>query len=77
MFNGKVSHPRQALAVLPPQDTAVHIAVPGQLVIADCVRKWMAGASLNEQERQVVDKALAENRFELAMEVFREVGDAR
>ncbi len=77
MFNRKVSHHRQARAVSSTQDTAVHVSVPCQLVIADCIRKWMAGAGLNEQERQVVDKALAENRFELAMEVFREVSDAR
>ncbi len=54
----------------------VSIDYASRLVIVDCLRKWMAGASLNEQERQVIDEALAKNRFELAMEVFREVSDA-
>lgn len=47
-------------------------------IIADCLRKWMEGARLNEQERSIVDRALANNRFELIREVFSQEGvDAR
>ncbi|MCV9960780.1 hypothetical protein OIU34_02610 [Pararhizobium sp. BT-229] len=49
---------------------AVHHSIPCRQVIVDCLRKWMAGAGLNEQERYVVDQALIENRFELIREFF-------
>ncbi len=56
----------------------VSIGFASRLVVADCLRKWCAGAVLTQRERQIVDAALAGNRIEMLATVFdeREAGHA-
>ncbi len=46
------------------------IGVFGRQVVIDCVRKWASGAALDERERQIMDDALALNRFDMMQVLF-------
>jgi hypothetical protein len=52
----------------------VPIGLLSRNLVADCVRKWAAGAALDERERAVVDQALVQNRVEAIQAVFAERG---
>lgn len=46
------------------------IGVFGRQVVIDCIRKWASGAALDERERQIMDDALALNRFDMMQKLF-------
>lgn len=56
----------------------VSLGAATRAVVIECVRKWAAGAALDERERAVMDDALALNRLDMIQSVFadREAVDA-
>lgn len=53
-----------------PTRLPISIGYASRLVVADCIRKWSLGAALTEREREIVDSALACNRYDLVRDIF-------
>lgn len=53
----------------------ISLGTATRAVVIDCVRKWAAGAALDERERQIMDDALALNRLDMLQSVFADRED--